>query len=108
LTRAARIFYVLAALITIGSLLLAIFALTGDHSVNLFRLVINLLFAGAAYATGRGIDNQKVWAKRVGYILGALELLNFPIGTIIGIAILVYIHRASKAGLFSARAASAA
>ena len=34
-----------------------------------------------------------------------LELLNIPIGTIIGIAILVYLNRANKAGLFDKKTA---
>ena len=56
--------------------------------------------AAAALQTGRGIEQRKRWAKSLGIALGVLELINFPIGTVIGVAILVYINRANKAGLF--------
>jgi hypothetical protein len=57
--------------------------------------------AGLSWITGRGIDDQKPWARTVGIVLGLLELLNFPIGTVIGVAVLIYLNRASKAGLFA-------
>ena len=108
LIRAARIFYVITALIVLSTAIFAVVAVTGDRSVSFIRLGINLVFGAIAFATGRGIEQQRSWSKWVGYILGFLELLNFPIGTVIGIAIIVYIHRASKAGLFSPATSAAA
>jgi len=67
-------------------------------------LGVNLLLAGAAVATGKGIENARPWAKWVGILLGLLELANIPIGTIIGVAILIYLNRAIKAGLFKREA----
>ncbi len=99
LRRAARIFYVIAALSVIVTAILLLLAVTGN-GLRPLQLVFYLVFGAIAYATAKGIENQRPWAKWVGIALGILELLNFPIGTVIGIAILVYLNRAIKAKLF--------
>jgi hypothetical protein len=99
LRKAARIFYVIAALSAIITAILLVLAVTGG-GLRLLQLAIYLVFGAVAYATGKGIENQRPWAKWVGIVLGFLELLNFPIGTVIGIAILVYLNRAIRAKLF--------
>jgi hypothetical protein len=99
LQRAARIFYVIAALSVIaaaGFLILGVIA----GGLQPIRVAIYLMSGAIAYVTGKGIEDQRPWAKWVGIALGILELLNFPIGTVIGIAILVYLNRAIKARLF--------
>jgi phosphotransferase system glucose/maltose/N-acetylglucosamine-specific IIC component len=103
LRRAARIFYVLAVLGAIGAVLLSVLALSAGAfgALTIIRLVLYLALAGLSWITGRGIDDQKPWARTVGIVLGLLELLNFPIGTVIGVVILIYLNRASKAGLFA-------
>jgi predicted membrane channel-forming protein YqfA (hemolysin III family) len=101
LKRAARIFFVIAALSVIGSALFLLVAAMGG-AFRPLQLVIYLGFGALAYFTGRGIEDQRPWAKWAGITLGILELLNFPIGTIIGVAILVYLNRAIKAHLFVA------
>ncbi len=100
LTRAARIFYVLAALSGIVVALSLLLAVIGGGGLQPFRLVFYAVSGAIAYATGKGIENQRPWAKWVGITLGILELLNVPIGTVIGIAILVYLNRAIRAKLF--------
>jgi len=100
LTRAARIFYVAAVLSFMASLLFVAFRLAGDVSYKPFRLGTDFGFAALAFITGRGIERQHPWAKWLGYTFGTLELVNIPIGTVIGAAAIIYIHRASKAGLF--------
>ncbi|GAC1429536.1 MAG: hypothetical protein NVSMB68_01770 [Thermoanaerobaculia bacterium] len=107
LNRAARMFYVVATLTYVGNCLTLILAIAGHRFVGPVRPTLNFLFAGMAVATGRGIDGQKSWAKWAGYGLGVLELWNFPLGTIVGAAVLVFIHRASKAGLFLSAGTSA-
>lgn len=100
LRRASRIFLVVAVLIALGTILSTALAIAGDHSFRLPILIVNLGLAVVAYLTSRGIEAQKNWAKWTGIVLGILELFNFPIGTVIGIAVLVYLNRAIKAGLF--------
>lgn len=103
LRRAARIFYVVAVLGVAGAVLFSVLAvMNGSFGViAVIRLFLYLAMAALAWLTGTGIDAQKPWAKWLGIVLGILELFNVPIGTVIGIAILVYLNRASKAGLFS-------
>ncbi|MGZ4811004.1 MAG: hypothetical protein ACXV7D_16895 [Thermoanaerobaculia bacterium] len=100
LARAARIFYVIAVLAGGASVIFLIFALMGDRTYTPIRLASDFGLAALAFVTGRGIDNQKTWAKWTGYVFGIVELVNVPIGTVVGIAAIVYIYRASKAGLF--------
>jgi len=101
LRRAARIFRVIAVLIALGSALQAVLVLTSGRSLSIPVLLFNLVLAAVAWVTAGGIEEQKNWARWVGIVLGLIELLNVPIGTVIGIAILLYLVRASKAGLFS-------
>ena len=108
LTKASRIFFVITVLILLGIVLSVVLTLIGGGRLRPIAITINLVFAGAAYITGKGIDEGKPWAKWAGIVLGVLELLNFPLGTIIGIAILVYLNRAIKAGLFNPTASTQA
>jgi hypothetical protein len=101
ITRAARIFYVVAVLSAAASILFLSSALMGNRRYTPFRLSTDFGLAAVAYVTGRGIENQRRWAKWLGYAFGTLELINIPIGTVIGIAVIIYIHRASKGGLFA-------
>ena len=100
LTRAARIFYVVAVLSALASVLFLTFRLMGDRSYTTFRLSTDFGLAALAFAIGRGIERQRRWAKWLGYAFGTLELINIPIGTVIGAAVIIYLHRADKAGLF--------
>ena len=108
LTKAARMFYVIAGLAAIALTLNLLLMLgAGPRQVNPLSLA-HLLVAGVlAFMTAKGIESQKMWAKWLGYIQGFLLLLNVPIGTIIGVVVLIYINRASKAGLFNSTPAAA-
>lgn len=65
----------------IGSLI------TGTMGLILMVIVIGL---GIVYLiTAKGISEKKNWAKTVGIILGVLSLPNVPLGTILGIFILL-------------------
>lgn len=101
LARAARIFYVVAVLSAIGSVIFLTFALMGDRHYTPLRLSTDFGLAAVAYITGRGIENRRRWAKWLAYAFAVVELINIPIGTVVGIAVIIYVHRASKAGLLS-------
>ena len=51
--------------------------------------VITLAFGVLYLITARGIADKKNWAKVVGIILAILSLPGFPIGTILGVMILI-------------------
>jgi hypothetical protein len=100
LERAARIFYVVTgfAVLALALRLLLLFSTSAERSdFVLFQLAISGVLA---FTTARGIEEQRPWAKWLGYAQGFLTMFNVPIGTVIGIAILVYLNRADKAGLF--------
>jgi hypothetical protein len=100
LKRAARIFHVVSVLIVITTLVGIALRASGE-SIQPLRIVLSFALAAVAYFTGRGIEERMNWAKWSGVILGVLELFNFPIGTVIGVAVLIYLRRAIRAGLFA-------
>src|SRR5258708_39782250 len=100
LNRAAMIFNVLGVLAGISFTLGLVLRFAGGAAYGVFFFVWTAGFAGLSLLTAHGMDEQRMWAKRLGYVLGFLSLLNIPIGTVIGIAIIIYIQRASRAGLF--------
>jgi len=101
LTKAARIFYVLAVLATIVALLELGLAVADGRPPRLHAIVVDFILAGACVVIGGGVDRQRRWALWLGYLVAALELFNVPVGTVIGIALIVYLYRANKAGLFT-------
>ena len=105
LRRAGRMFRVVAILIAAGTMLLSVPAVSGGRSFSFLLFGFNMALALIAWVTAGGIEEQKSWALWVGVLFALLELFNIPFGTIIGIAILVYLVRASKAGLFARSAA---
>jgi len=51
--------------------------------------IICIIFGVLYLITAKGITNKKNWAKIVGIILGILALPGVPIGTVLGIFILI-------------------
>jgi hypothetical protein len=100
LKQAARIFYVITVMIPLAAVIRAAIARAEGRAFELDAAAVNALFTGLAFTTARGIENQKTWAKWLGFTLGTIELIYFPVGTAVGIAIWVYLVRASRAGLF--------
>jgi hypothetical protein len=101
LARAARIFYVLTVLSAI-TLLVRVYQLFSYVSTGkIVMLLFAALSAALAYITAKGIEEQRSWARVLAYIQGFICLLNIPVGTVVGIAVLVYVSRASRAGLFA-------
>ena len=104
LKRAARVLFTVAAMTTLGTILLGILSIaTGEVAIRRAAIVVNFAFAALAVLAGRGIEQQRNWARWLGFALGALELFNIPVGTVTGIFTIVYLARASRAGLFRSR-----
>lgn len=104
LTKASRIFYVLAVLGAIGALVQLGLALADHRPLPILGMAADAVLAVVCVVVGNGIDQQRPWARWLGFAVAAIELLNVPIGTVIGIVLIVYLYRASKAGLFNAAA----
>lgn len=101
LKKASRLFLVLGVLIVISTALSFVFWLADRGRVSAVVVVVNPLFAIAAFVSASGIANHKVWAKWLGIVIGVFELANVPIGTVIGVAALIQLYRASSAGLLN-------
>jgi hypothetical protein len=75
----------------------AVLGLTG------MALMITLvLFAIPSFICGWGLWNFRSWARLLAIILGAICLLNVPLGTLFGIYVLVIMFRKDTEALFSA------
>ena len=108
LTRAARIFIVIAVLGALGTMLSLTRALSERSTEPVAMIAVSAVASVLAFITAKGIEAQRRWAKYLAYAQGLVMLLNVPIGTVIGVFVLGYVFRASKAGLFDARAEPAA
>ncbi len=102
LEKAGRMFYIIAALNLLAIPLFFVAYSDRPAAFAMTATVMSLITAVLAFITPRGVEAQRKWAKWLGIVLAILSLPNIPLGTIIGIATLVYINRASKAGLLSA------
>lgn len=67
-------------------------AVAGSAIFGVVGLVVALVLVafGVIYLlTAKGVKEKKNWAKILGIIVGVLSLFSFPIGTILGIFILI-------------------
>ena len=68
---------------------------------------VGLLLAALALpglAAGYGLLRHKPWARILAFVVGVLSLLNFPLGTIIGIYTFVVLMQPAAADYFAAPA----
>jgi hypothetical protein len=89
-------FTLLAALILFIGLAAVILTGSGqDVVIGGFFISIILLIVGALtivhIVTGWGLLKQKEWARWAAVALGLLELVNFPLGTLIGALAIWYL-----------------
>ena len=85
----------------IGIAAIALFAFPSAGPVDtgtVFGLSIGIFFLacfiGLSIAGGIGLLIEKNWGRIVSIVNAALNLLNIPIGTVIGILVLIYLTRA--------------
>lgn len=67
-------------------------ALSGDPEAAMITTIVAfsvggfmLLFAVPGFLTGWGLLKRKSWARILAIVMGFLNLLNFPLGTIMGV-----------------------
>ncbi len=112
----ATIFKVLGWLAIIGSVLGSIVAITlvvmsGDSEALVGTLIVMIPVAIGGVIIGvlyfliaKGIHNRKDWARIVGFILAILMLVSIPIGTILGIILLIgFSDEESKAWFYGVK-----
>jgi len=66
--------------------------------------VLIILFAGACLIGGAGLLNYKLWARKMCIILGCVNLLIVPLGTILGISTFLILTSPDMKEFFISRA----
>ena len=96
------ILQVLAGVVSLilSSTITALLSLTPFGVLGLGLIVISVLqiIFGAALLTGRN------WARIIVMILAVIELISFPLGTVIGIILLIYLTRPRVVAYFKQQA----
>lgn len=115
----ATIFKVLAWIILIfgilGGIGVIIFGIVSGETestiglviMGIVYIVIGVLIGWLYFAIARGIHEKKNWAKTVGFILAILMLFNIPIGTVLGIILLIGFSDEESKAWFSGMSATA-
>lgn len=68
-------------------------------SISIFLL---LVFIGIAIAGGIGILRGHEWGRVLSIVHAALSLFSFPIGTVIGILVIIYLTKSEVSEYFNA------
>ena len=92
------IFNGLIALLAMGAFISG--PLTGALAISPGQTTFFVLIATPGLVGGVGLLKRWPWARNVGLFLGALSLLNFPIGTILGAYTFWVLWPAKTARLF--------
>lgn len=58
-----------------------------------FIVLIPLALASLHFVTYRGLNDKKKWARKVSIGIGMVLLFGFPIGTILGVVLLICMFR---------------
>jgi len=77
----------------------AIFSIAGSEPIPEWDWLVvapSILVSVVFLLVGAGVKSYRTWAKIVGAALAVICLLYIPIGTLIGIAALVYLARGWK------------
>jgi hypothetical protein len=52
-------------------------------------VIIGAIFSYVYFLAAKGLTNKKEWSKVLSIVLAIIALVNFPIGTILGVLILI-------------------
>lgn len=64
-----------------------------EFGVMILFICLIFAFSFLNLFVGSSIKQDKKWAKVTGYVIAVLSLLSVPIGTLLGIFILYYLHK---------------
>ena len=77
-------------------------ALAGGIFGLTIAILVLLCYAGIAIASGIGLLRGQEWGRIMGIVHAALSLFSFPVGTTIGILVIVYLTKSDIADYFRA------
>lgn len=77
-------------------------ALTGGIFGLSIVILVLLVFIGIAIAGGIGILRGQEWGRVLSIVYAALSLFSFPIGTVIGILVIIYLTKSEVSEYFKA------
>lgn len=102
LRRAARVFYFVAAFHLMQLAVLDKIAVAFGEwtSIENTAAAFIVLMGCLALVTARGILRRQSWALLLGILQGVFLLFQPVLGTVLGLAVLLYLYRAVRAGLF--------
>jgi hypothetical protein len=66
-------------------------------------MTLLLILMVPTIALGVGLLNYRVWARSIGTVIAIIELLNFPLGTVLGVYALWVLMSPETDPLFSPR-----
>lgn len=97
---AGFIFYLLAAqaLVTAG-VGIHVF-LSGGSAADLLLPATSALLAGCYAAVGFCVRRYRLWARNFAFAFAAISLFAFPVGTVLGLLVVLFIDHANRARLF--------
>jgi hypothetical protein len=100
---AGLIFYLLAvqALLTAGVGLYVYFS--GRSSSDLLLPAISAVLAACYAVVGYFLRRYRVWARNFAFAFSAVSLFAFPVGTILGVLVVLCIDRANRVRVFPSR-----
>lgn len=65
-----------------------------------FGAIVLIVFVALSIAGGIGLLSGKEWGRIISIIQAAISVLNIPVGTVIGILILIYLTRSDVRDYF--------
>ena len=77
-------------------------ALTGGIFGLSIVILVLLVFIGIAIAGGIGILRGQEWGRVLSIVYAALSLFSFPIGTVIGTLVIIYLTKSEVSEYFKA------
>jgi len=100
---AGLIFYLLAAQGLLASGVGLYVYLSDGSTSDLLLPTTGALLAFCYAAVGFYLRRYRVWARNFAFAFAAVSLFAFPVGTVLGVLIVLCIDRANRAGIFPAR-----
>jgi len=100
---AGLIFYLLAvqALVTAGVGLHVYFS--GGSSPDLLLPATSAVLAGCYAVVGYFLRRYRLWARNFAFAFAAVSLFAFPVGTVLGVLVVLCIDRANRGQVFPTR-----